>query len=67
MFNIRKITNALVVSYNDENQQYTEQAFLLSDPTVVDQTKAFITEKKVLFANHAETQGHQTVDTLLAS
>lgn len=66
MFNIKKITNGLIVGVQ-ENDGYKETAFTNDNVDYVTEAKTFITGKKTMAADRAEEQAHTRIDQVINS
>lgn len=67
MFNIRKISNALLVSHQSKDGTSVEEAFLLSDAKVKDHIRTYISKKKLDYADYVEKHALDNLDRILAS
>lgn len=64
MVRIKKISNALLVSFDDVNGNMVEKAFALSNPDIVTQAKNYVTLKKTDIAKGMEKRAHETIERL---
>lgn len=64
MFNIRKITNGIIIGFNNSSHEWTETAFTFDSETWASDAKALITAEKGAAAVQAETQGHAQIDAI---
>lgn len=62
MFNLRRLSNAVVITHHNAEGKYVERAFLTSDPDWKQDAKDYVDDKKNEAMEHQVSQFHELID-----
>lgn len=62
MFNLRRLSNAVVITHHNAEGNYVEQAFLTSDPDWKQEAKDYVDDHKNEAMEYRVAQFHDAID-----